>query len=89
MLRQAGLPIGTDTMRGFQDVNVAETLRKEIAGNPFLKVYVANGFYDLAIPFLATRYAFKHIGLDRSLHENFHLTILRQGTWCTSISHHW
>ena len=66
-------------MHGFQDVNVAETLRKAIAGNPFLKVYVANGYYDLATPYVATRYTFKHPGLDRSLQDNFHWAILRQG----------
>ena len=72
VLRQAGLPIETETMHGFQDVNLAETLRIAIAGNPFLKVYVVNGYYDLATPYLATRYMFTHLGLDRSLQDNFH-----------------
>jgi carboxypeptidase C (cathepsin A) len=51
-------------------VNVAETLRKAMTTNPFLKVYVANGYYDLATPYLATRYTFKHLGLDKTLLEN-------------------
>lgn len=51
-------------------VNVAETLRKAMTTNPFLKIYVANGFYDLATPYLATRYTFNHLGLDKSLLEN-------------------
>ena len=79
MLRQAGLPIETETMHGFQDVNLAETLRIAIAGNPFLKVYVVNGYYDLATPYLATRYMFTHLGLDRSLQDNFHVDYFEAG----------
>ena len=51
-------------------VNVAEILRKAMTGNPNLKVYVANGYFDLATPYLATRYTFKHLSLDRSLQGN-------------------
>lgn len=53
-----------------QYVNVAETLRKAITINPALKVFVANGYYDLATPYLATRYTFNHMELDPSLHGN-------------------
>lgn len=51
-------------------VNVAETLRKAMSINPYLKVFVANGYYDLATPFLATEYTFNHLGLDPSLRGN-------------------
>jgi carboxypeptidase C (cathepsin A) len=44
-------------------VYVAETLRKAMNINPFLKVFVANGYYDLATPFLATEYTFNHLML--------------------------
>ena len=53
-----------------QYVNVAETLRQAISANPFLKIYVANGYYDLATPYFATVYTFNHLGLDASLREN-------------------
>lgn len=53
-----------------QYVSVAETLRKAISVNPHLKVYVANGFFDLATPYFATDYVFHHLGLDPSLLEN-------------------
>lgn len=53
-----------------QYVNVAETLRAAMAQNPFLKVFVANGYYDLATPYFATRYTFHHLGLDPGLQEN-------------------
>jgi carboxypeptidase C (cathepsin A) len=44
-------------------VYVAETLRKAMNVNPYLKVFVGNGYYDLATPFLATEYTFKHLML--------------------------
>jgi len=54
-------------------VSVAETLRKAMTGNPHLKVFVANGYYDLATPYFATRYTFNHLGLDASLRGNLSL----------------
>jgi carboxypeptidase C (cathepsin A) len=53
-----------------QYVNVAETLRKAMSINSFLKVYVANSYYDLATPYFATVYTFNHLGLDASLQGN-------------------
>ena len=40
--------------------------------NPFLRVYVAKGYYDLATPFFAADYTFDHLGLDPTLRA--HLT---------------
>src|SRR5712664_2349952 len=48
-------------------VNVAETLRGAMTQNPFLHVFVAKGYYDLATPFFAADYTFDHLGLDESL----------------------
>ena len=53
-------------------VNVAETLRSAMTQNPFLRVYVAKGYYDLATPFFAAEYTMEHLGLDESLRG--HLT---------------
>ena len=38
--------------------------------NPYLKVFIANGVYDLATPYCATEYTFNHLGLDPSLRDN-------------------
>jgi carboxypeptidase C (cathepsin A) len=51
-------------------LDVAETLRRAITHNPYLKVFVANGYYDLATPYLATRYTFDHMGLPENLRSN-------------------
>ncbi|MAU01882.1 MAG: peptidase S10 [Anaerolineaceae bacterium] len=50
--------------------NVAETLRQAMTINPYLKVYVANGYYDLATPLLATEYTFNHLDIDPTLMDN-------------------
>jgi carboxypeptidase C (cathepsin A) len=62
-----------------QYVNVAETLRKAISINPYLKVFVANGYYDLATPYYATRYTVNHLGLDPSLSANISLGFYEAG----------
>jgi carboxypeptidase C (cathepsin A) len=51
-------------------VDVAETLRRAMTTNPHLKVFVANGYYDLATPFFASEYTFSRLGLDPSLRGN-------------------
>jgi carboxypeptidase C (cathepsin A) len=48
-------------------VEVAETLRKAATINPFMRIFVANGFFDLATPYFATRYTFNHLSLDPAL----------------------
>ena len=53
-----------------QYVNVAETLRGAMSRNPHLKVFVANGYFDLATPYFATQYTFTHLGLDPTLQGN-------------------
>jgi carboxypeptidase C (cathepsin A) len=44
--------------------NVAETLRKAMRMNPHLRIYVANGYFDLATPHFAADYTFNHLNLD-------------------------
>ena len=60
-------------------VNVADTLRMAMTTNPALKVFVANGYYDLATPFLASEYTFTHLGLDKSLQDNISMAYYQAG----------
>ncbi len=53
-----------------QYLDVAENLRRAMTHNPYLKIFVANGHYDLATPYLATRYTFDHMGLPDNLRSN-------------------
>jgi len=60
-------------------VNVAETLRKAITTNPDLKVFVANGYFDLATPYFATNYTFNHLGLDPTQQSNISMGFYEAG----------
>jgi carboxypeptidase C (cathepsin A) len=46
--------------------NVTESLRKAFAGNPYMRLYVASGYFDLATPYFATEYTLAHLGLEPS-----------------------
>ena len=54
-------------------LNVAESLRQAITYNSYLKVFVGNGYYDLATPYFATQYTFNHLELDPTLED--HITM--------------
>jgi carboxypeptidase C (cathepsin A) len=62
-----------------QYVNVAETMRKAMTYNPHLKVFVANGYYDLGTPYSATEYTFSHLGLHKSLQQNISMSYYEAG----------
>jgi carboxypeptidase C (cathepsin A) len=62
-----------------QHVYVAETLRHAMTINPHLKVFIANGYYDLATPYFATEYVFGHMGLDESLRGNLSMAYYEAG----------
>jgi carboxypeptidase C (cathepsin A) len=48
-------------------VNVSNDLRDALTANPYLRVFSANGIYDLATPFFATEYSLAHLGLNPAL----------------------
>ena len=62
-----------------QYLNVAETMRKAMTYNPHLKVYVANGYFDLGTPYFATEYTFSHLGLNKSLQKNVSMSYYEAG----------
>ena len=58
---------------------MAETLRQAMCTNPYLKVYIANGYFDFATPYFATEYTFNHLGLDESLRDNLSMGYFEAG----------
>lgn len=52
----------------FVDTSVA--LKSAFAKNPFMKVFVAYGYYDMATPYFAAEYTIDHMYLDASLKQN-------------------
>ena len=53
---------------GFADTSAA--LRSAFNKNPFMKVFVAFGYYDMATPYYAAEYSFDHMGLDPTVKRN-------------------
>lgn len=60
-------------------VEVVETLRGAMTANPHLKVFVANGYYDLATPYSATEYTFRHLGLPDEIAANISMGYYEAG----------
>ena len=60
-------------------VNVSDSLRAAMTQNRDLKVFVANGHYDLATPFFATEYTFDHLGLDATLRKHVSMDFFEAG----------
>lgn len=60
-------------------LDVAEPLRQAMTKNPHLRVFVANGYYDLATPYFATEHTFHHLGLDPELAGNVTMSYYEAG----------
>ncbi|MDB5026784.1 MAG: peptidase [Candidatus Eremiobacteraeota bacterium] len=52
--------------------NGSRDLREAMTKNPYLRVFAANGYYDLATPFFGTEYTLGHLGLDPALRPHIH-----------------
>lgn len=63
--------------QGYADTSLA--LREALAKNPYMKIFVASGYYDLATPFEAALYTIQHMGLDGNLRKNFHFAEYEAG----------
>jgi carboxypeptidase C (cathepsin A) len=55
-------------IRGFPDT--ASALRQAIVKNPYLKVLVMEGYYDLATPYFAANYTIDHLDLPQKYRDN-------------------
>ncbi|GIK72486.1 MAG: peptidase S10 [Chloroflexota bacterium] len=60
-------------------VDVGETLRAAMTQNPFLHVFIANGYYDLATPFFATEYTVNHLHLEPELRDHVRMAYYAAG----------
>ena len=54
----------------FEGLNVTKSLKQVLITNPSLKVFVANGYFDLATPYFASKYTFSHLGLSKEIQKN-------------------
>ena len=53
---------------GFADVS--DSLRTAFAKNPHMKLYIGEGYYDLATPYFAAEYTLNHLGLHPQVRGN-------------------
>ena len=60
-------------------VTLSTDLCKAMIMNPHLKVFVANGYYDLATPHLASEYTFDHLGVSEALKKNISMYYYEAG----------
>ena len=56
------------SIQGFPDT--ATALRQALVKNPYLKVFVMEGYYDLATPFAAANYTMDHLDIGPKYHQN-------------------
>ena len=56
-----------------------EALRGAMAKNPYMKVFVGQGYYDLATPYFATEYMVTHMNIDPELRENVEMRTYESG----------
>jgi len=50
--------------------NVSPALREALVKNPYMRLFMAMGYFDLATPFFAAEYTLDHLGLDPKLRSN-------------------
>jgi carboxypeptidase C (cathepsin A) len=56
-----------------------EELRAAMAKNPYMKVLVGQGYYDLATPLFATEYMISHMNIDPVLRKNVEIKYYEAG----------
>ena len=57
----------------------ADNLRAAMVIRPAMKVFVANGYYDLVTPHLGAKYQIDHLGIPRELRKNITLKLYPAG----------
>lgn len=65
--------------KGGEFPDTSESMRSAFAKNPFMKVFVAQGYYDLATPFFAAYYTLEHMGLDKSVRDQITISEYEAG----------
>jgi carboxypeptidase C (cathepsin A) len=60
-------------------VDVSERLRSTLVRNTHMRVFVANGYYDLATPHFATEYTVNHMGLKPETRQRIDMAYYEAG----------
>lgn len=62
-----------------QYVETSEKLREAMSRSQKMKVFVANGYFDLATPHMAAEYTISHMGLDPEIRKNVQMEYYEAG----------
>lgn len=65
------------SIQGFPDT--ASELREALVKDPYLKVLVMEGYYDLATPYLAANYTMEHLDVGPKYHQNISFATYEAG----------
>lgn len=57
-------------MGQLRNLDVGDALRYCFAQNPDMRIYSANGYYDLATPYTGAEYAFEHLDLPKKFQKS-------------------
>lgn len=62
-----------------QYADTSVSMKDVLAKNPYMKIMVAQGYYDMATPFYAAEYTISALNLDASLKKNISFTYYEAG----------
>lgn len=70
-------PWNWNTNNAYADTSMP--LKDAMAKNPYMKVWLSQGYYDMATPFFAAEYTVSAMNLDPSLRRNVSFTYYEAG----------
>jgi carboxypeptidase C (cathepsin A) len=59
--------------------NTAASLQSAMQKNPYMNIFVASGYYDMATPYFATEYTLAAMNLDPTLRKNISVSYYEAG----------
>ncbi len=62
-----------------QYADTSQSLKLAMAKNPYMKIFIASGYYDMATPYFATQYTLSSMNLDPSLRRNISTSYYEAG----------
>ncbi|MCU1288084.1 MAG: peptidase serine carboxypeptidase [Acidobacteria bacterium] len=70
-------PWNYNVSQGYADTSMS--LKSAMAKNPYMKVFVASGYYDMATPYFAAEYTISAMNLDPTLRKNISVSYYEAG----------
>jgi len=70
-------PWNWNTNNGYADTSIP--LKDAMAKNPYMRIFIACGYYDMATPFYAAEYTVSALNLDPSLRKNISFQYYESG----------